>query len=73
MKNLTTLTTNELRNYPADGSLWIGYDDQDYSYWGITEQADGSMVVHLEHADAGGCQHDIEVAKQDMDEPFWDL
>jgi hypothetical protein len=73
MKNILQLTTAELRNYPADGSLFVGYDDQDYGYWGMTEQANGDMVVHLEYADGGAERHDIEVAKADMDEPYWEM
>jgi hypothetical protein len=66
-------TTNELRNYPADGSIFVGYDGQDYGYWGMTEQANGDVLVHLEYADASAQKHDIEVAKADLDQDYWDL
>lgn len=70
---MQTLTTAQLRNYPVDGSLFIGYDDLNFSYWGMTEQANGDVVVHLEYADASAQRHDIEVAKQDLNEEYWDL
>jgi hypothetical protein len=38
----------------------------------MTEQANGDMLVHLEIADAAGGKGDIEVAKQDLEEPYWE-
>lgn len=73
MQNVVVLTTKELRNYPADGSIFIGYDDQNFSYWGMTEQTNGDMLVHLEYADGGAERHDVEVAKQDLEEEYWDM
>lgn len=73
MKNIMILTTAELRNYPADGTIFIGYDELNFAYWGMTDQSDGSVAVHLEYADAGGERHDIGVAAQDMNEPYWDM
>jgi hypothetical protein len=66
------LTTNALRKLPVDGTVLVGYDDLTFEYWGMIQQADGSVVVHLQHADAGGGKGDIEVAKQDLDEPYWE-
>lgn len=73
MQNVMILTTAELRNYPADGWLFVGYDGQNFAYWGMTEQASGDLVVHLEYADAGAERHDIEVAKEDLNEEYWDV
>ena len=66
------LSTNQLKEQPVDGTVFVGYDDLNVQYWGMTEQANGDMVVHFEHADAGGGKHEIEVAKQDLDEPYWE-
>ena len=73
MQNVMVLTTKELRDYPADGSIFIGYDDQNFAYWGMTEQTNGDMLVHLEYADGGAERHDVEVAKQDLEEEYWDM
>jgi hypothetical protein len=66
------LTTRQLIRNAPDGTLFVGYDDLNFSYWGRTEQANGDVLVHLEYADAGGERHDIEVAKVDLDEPYWE-
>ena len=71
---MSIATTNQLRNYPYDGSLTVGYDGEHFQFWGITEQASGDVVVQLESAeDPHPFKHDVEVAKADMDEEYWDL
>lgn len=67
------ITTRQLREMPVDGTVFVGMDGQDYSYWGMTEQEDGAMAVDLEYADAGACRKVIEVAKEDMDEEHWEI
>lgn len=66
------LTTNDLRKLPIDGSVFVGYDDLNFEYLGMTEQANGDMLVHLEIADAAGGRGDVEVAKADLDEEYWE-
>lgn len=66
------LTTNELRTKPVDGTVFVGFDEESFAYWGMTDQSDGSVSVELEYADAAGGKFFIEVGAQDMNEPYWE-
>jgi len=70
---METISTNKLQDSPADGTVVVGFDEQDFAYWGMTEQGNGDMLVHLDYLDGTSSRHDIEVAAQDRDEPYWDL
>ncbi len=71
--NAPTISTSALIREASDGSVFVGYDGLSFAYWGYTVQTSGDVAVHLEHVDAGGGRHDIEVAKADLNEPYWDL
>lgn len=66
------LTTNQLRTKATDGTVFVGFDEENFCYLGMTEQANGDMAVELEYADAAGGKFVIEVSAQDRDEEFWD-
>jgi hypothetical protein len=65
------LTTNQLKAEPVDGSVFVGYDGLYFHYWGMTEQAGGDMLVHLEVC-GFGIKREIEVPRIDLDEKLWD-
>lgn len=66
------LSTKDLRDQPVDGTLFVGFDELTFQFWGMTEQANGDMLVHLEYADAAGGKLDIEVASADLAEAYWE-
>ncbi len=72
-QNAPTISTEALISEAPDGSVFVGYDGLNFAYWGHTVQGNGDVVVHLEYADESGERHDIEVAKADLNEAYWDL
>lgn len=64
------VSTNKLAQYPADGFFVVSFDEDWYRYHGMTEQANGDVLVHLTNFDTGAT-YDVGVAKVDRDQPFW--
>lgn len=55
-----------------DLDSYLVYDGEVVSLYGKTEQADGSHLIQLEHADASGSKFEVHVPTVDMDADIWD-
>lgn len=66
------LTTNALSHVVTNGSVSIELDGDSFSFWGMTSQPNGDMLVHLRYADTDR-PFDLEVSYLDRDELFWEI
>lgn len=61
-------STIEISKLSYNGSVEVEIDGQWYVLQGMTEQANGDILVHL---DDNGHRVDIQVAFEDRNEPYW--
>lgn len=66
------LSTKQLAHVVTNGSVMVEMDHEWFSYWGMTEQSNGDVLVHLRYTDTDA-SFDIEVARRDWFELLWSL